>query len=83
MEGLHRSWGERIRERRKALQLTQEKLADLTGLSQPTISVIESGDKPPTDQQKWVIAGALRERMDVLFPYPGIVPPFPHAPEAA
>lgn len=83
MEGLHREWGERIREHRRAADLTQEKLAELTGLSQPTISQIESGDKPPSDEQKWLIAGVFRVKVAELFPYPDEVPPFPRRKKVA
>jgi len=36
--------GTKLREARKAAGLTQEALADMAGVSQPTISQLESGD---------------------------------------
>ncbi|KAB1194222.1 MULTISPECIES: CBS domain-containing protein [Haloferax] len=36
-----------LRERRKALELTQSKLADMAGVSQPLIARIEGGDVDP------------------------------------
>lgn len=81
MEGLHKGWGIKVRKRREALDLTQERLAQLTGLRQATISRIELGVQVPSDRLKWVIAGALGCSLDELFPWPAQVPPTP-TPEA-
>ena len=40
--------GEKIRETRKALNLSQDKLAKLLDVSKVTICWYESGDRPPT-----------------------------------
>lgn len=77
MDGLYSGWGEKLRERREALKLTQEQLAEATGLRQSTISRIEKGEQCPSDRAKWLLAGALRVRVEDVFPYPGIVPPIP------
>jgi transcriptional regulator with XRE-family HTH domain len=82
MNGLHEAWGERIRERRSALKLTQYDLAELAGCAQSMLSKIEAGVVCPSDELKWKIAGALRMRVDRLFAYPSIVPPVPSQPAA-
>ncbi len=40
--------GQKIRERRKALAISQRELADYTGLSVVTLSLIESGKANPS-----------------------------------
>jgi transcriptional regulator with XRE-family HTH domain len=77
MEDLHRSWGHRIKKRRLEMGFTQQSFADIVGVTQATVSRWEQGSKTPSDSQKWRIAGALRQTMEELFPYPGIMPPFP------
>lgn len=79
MEELHRSWGRRVEGRRKELGFSQDALADLCGIGQATISRIERGKQCPSDDLKWLIAGALKSTMEQLFPYPAVVPPFPEA----
>jgi transcriptional regulator with XRE-family HTH domain len=84
MEGLHESWGKRLRQRREALYeetnhnplYTQAGLADACGIRQSTLSRIEAG-QCPSDSLKWKLAGALGMTVEDLFPYPAIRPPFP------
>src|ERR1019366_7293308 len=55
----------KVSELRKGLQLTQVELAKRAGLSQGTISRIESGEDPPTDLRLWIkIAKALEEPIE-------------------
>jgi predicted ATPase/transcriptional regulator with XRE-family HTH domain/Tfp pilus assembly protein PilF len=49
-----------LKERRKALDFTQEDLADLTGCSIWTIRKIEMGDRKPSRQVAELLADALR-----------------------
>ena len=85
---IYTDWGERIRERRKQLNLTQKGLVAYIGhgMDQSTLSKIENGKVGPhgiTDGMKWRIAGALGTTVDRLFPNPNIRPPFPGEAEAA
>lgn len=51
--------GERIRDRRKSLELTQDQLADLAGCSQRFVRGLEAG-KPGVRLDKFLdVAGAL------------------------
>src|SRR5438105_12794978 len=56
-EGL--SFGHWLKQRRKALDLTQERLADRVGCSLPTIEKIESGERRPSRQIAELLAGCL------------------------
>jgi transcriptional regulator with XRE-family HTH domain len=76
MKELHESWGRKVRQRREALGLTQDQVAEMTRLDQSTISRIERG-KCPSDEQKMLLAAALRATPDLLFPYPPVVPLLP------
>jgi transcriptional regulator with XRE-family HTH domain len=59
--------GERVRQRRSALGLTQEQLSAATGLKQFHISRIESGDIKDVKGETLVrLARALRVRTDFL-----------------
>lgn len=69
-------WGRRVRSRRKGL-LTQEQLAERSGVSQSAISKLEKGELNITDDLKWRIAGALGTTVDTLFPNPAVRPPAP------
>lgn len=73
----HQSWADKVRARRKSLGWSQAKLAKEARVDQALISRIESGATVPGDDTKWKLAGALGERMDALFSYPNVVPPFP------
>lgn len=74
---MYRAWGSKVAKKRHALGLNQEELALATGLSQATISRVESGVQAPSDPVKWLIAGALRSTLDDLFPWPAVCPPLP------
>lgn len=63
------SWGERVAERRKALDWSQAQLADLSQLSQSAISRIETGEAPVQDCHKVAIARVLGCPIEALFPY--------------
>jgi DNA-binding XRE family transcriptional regulator len=55
-----------IIERRKALDLTQGDLAELTGISQPEISRIESGKVNPTIGTLGRLADGLKARVGLI-----------------
>jgi transcriptional regulator with XRE-family HTH domain len=70
-------WSRRVRERRKLLGLTQERLEELSGVAQSTISKVESGDPSVriSDDLKWRLAGGLCCTVADLFPWPSVRPP--------
>lgn len=72
-------WGRRIRTRRGPI--SQQRLAELAGVDQGTISRIEKGTMKVSDDLKWRIAGALGCPVDALFPWPAVRPPVPVAGE--
>jgi len=63
-----RTWGTNIRQVRKALGFTQERLADLVGVKHPTVCRWEKGQIEPRRQHKAAIAKALHVDMNLLFP---------------
>ena len=77
MEMVGALWGERITTRRKELGLTQQRLGELCGIGQASISKVERGRLRPSDDLKWKLAAALQLSLDQLFAYPAIVPPSP------
>ncbi len=52
--------GERIRLAREAADLTQDRLADMAGLTRVSISNIETGVHSPTGDRLMMIADAVR-----------------------
>lgn len=72
-------WGERVRERRERLGLSQEAVAELAGIRQGTWSKIEAGRHEPRIAQKFAIAAALGTTPAKLFPYPAVRPELPAA----
>lgn len=72
-------WARRVHARRDAVGLTQSKLAEIVGVTQPTISSLERGRYVPSDDLKWRLAGALGCLITELFPFPAHRPPFPVA----
>jgi transcriptional regulator with XRE-family HTH domain len=59
--------GERLRERRKAIRLTQKELEERSGIPQNTISRIELGQNPDTSTRTLTkLALALNVRPDYL-----------------
>lgn len=77
MQDLRYAWGEEVAKARVAAGLTQKALAQLCDVHPSTILRVETGGLNPNDELKWKIAGALGERMDVLWAWPRIVPPKP------
>ena len=60
--------GNRIKERREKLGMTQEDLAQASGISRATISALESGvEKNTTTKTLLAIADALKTTVDRLF----------------
>lgn len=76
-EAIHAGWGVKVKSRRDLLGLSQEQLAQMTGLRQATISRVEKGVRPPSDRLKVLIAGALGCTLDELFAWPPLRPPVP------
>lgn len=71
---------DRVRERRQELGLTQEELAEKSGVGQSSINRIESGDTPnPRLHTIQAIADALRVSMAWLQGLDGADPPAPDA----
>ena len=70
--------GERIRERRKALGLNQDELAELASLNRVTVAKYESGKVEPGAQALSRIADALEMTVDqILGREPPAEPPEP------
>jgi transcriptional regulator with XRE-family HTH domain len=63
-------WGARVSSRRQQLGLTQEQVAQISGLSQQTISNIEAGRHLARDDVKIALAKALGTTPGELFPWP-------------
>jgi len=82
MTEVHSSWGKRVKARRLAMRMTQQELADYCGLRQSTVSRVEAG-RCPRDAVKWLLAGALGQTVEELFPFPAVRPPFPGSVEKA
>lgn len=59
-EGAVAEFGRRVRERRIALRLTQQNVADAIGVARAHISVMESGGRPPSFGSLLALARALR-----------------------
>ncbi len=57
----------RLEKRRLELNLTQEQVARLIGVSRPFYSMIENGRKIPSLQTAKKIAKVLRSGVDALF----------------
>lgn len=72
LQEVRKDWGGLVRDRRLALNLTQVQLAAATGIDQGTISRIEQGKAPFTDEQKLALAMALQTSIAALFPYPAV-----------
>lgn len=56
-----------IKDIRRQKYYSQQKLADLAGISRPTISLIENGEIVPSTQTSLKIADALGVTLDTLF----------------
>jgi predicted nucleotidyltransferase len=59
-------YGERLRIRRAAAELTQRELADASGVKQPLIAAIESGARQPTEVTRRALDSALEVRPSQL-----------------
>lgn len=64
----HAEWGRNIRSLRKALNLTQDDLAETLKVTQQSVSYWEKGVAAPRDDQKLAIAKALNSDVAYLFP---------------
>ena len=64
---IHAAFCRNVRTRRTELGMTQQDLAQVTGLYQPDISDFELGRKEPTLKTISLIAKALRIRPEALF----------------
>lgn len=81
-ELLLKQWGKRIAQNRRLRNaegeirrkfetpMSQEDLAELIGVRQPTVSRWEMGRNEPSVKHKRLIAEALGVSMDALFSYP-------------
>lgn len=67
MSDIHKQLGNKIRKYRKIKKLTQSQLAELTGLSDNFIGVIERGEGGPTIKTLKKIADALQIKIEELF----------------
>ncbi len=79
MQDLLAAWGEAIEEALAAMSPPRSHrwLARQVDVHSTTIDRIVKGELNPNDELKWKIAGALSQRMDVLWGWPKIVPPMP------
>lgn len=66
------AWGARVKERRLRFGLTQDRLAELAGVTQQTVSNIEAGAHLPRDDVKINLARALGTTPGELFPWPSM-----------
>lgn len=62
---LNETIGTAIRRRRRALGLTQARLGELAGLTQPAVSLLESGARMPPLPALERVVGALGLRLGV------------------
>lgn len=70
MISVKKRWGSAIREQRRALGWTQQKLAAKVGVDQSLISYWEHGYKAPTIEKQLAVAQALGVAPRVLFQFP-------------
>lgn len=62
--------GANVERRRENLGLHRRELADLCGVTEPTVIRVENGQLNPRDELRLAIAGALRCEVDDLWRYP-------------
>lgn len=67
---LGRIWGERLRDRRTTLGLTQVQVAGLADITQSAVGHFEAGNHIPLDRTKVALAKALGTTPGELFPWP-------------
>ncbi|WP_262387112.1 helix-turn-helix transcriptional regulator [Streptomyces sp. TRM49041] len=63
--------GSRVRAVRRGKDLLQQELGEMVGVSAPTVARWESGQDFPKGEKLPLIAAALGESLDVLFPHDG------------
>jgi transcriptional regulator with XRE-family HTH domain len=66
---IQKKLGQRIRERRLELKMTQAKLADTTGLDRTYISGLESGRRNPALKNLGKLSKALKISIDQLMKF--------------
>jgi len=69
MNDIKKLLGQRIKEIRKARNLTQEKLAEIVGIGTPNISYIENGRFAPSIETLQKIATALKVQPYELYKF--------------
>lgn len=69
MENLQEKFGARVRELRRAKKMTQENLAEITGMDIPNLSNIERGKKFVSSNTLSKLACALEVREKDLFDF--------------
>lgn len=67
---LAESWARRLVERRHQLQLSQQQVAELAGITQAGVSLVESGRAVPQVPTILALAKALGTTPGELFPWP-------------
>ena len=68
MENEVRKMGNKIRQRREEIRMTQEELAERSGVSRATISALENGtDRNTTSKTLIAIATAMGSTVDAIF----------------
>lgn len=68
MRDIQKTFGQTIRDRRQRLRISQEDLAELSGLDRTYIGGIERGERNPSLKNIARIAAALRVDVAELFP---------------
>lgn len=63
-------WGRNVLNMRGDRGLSQRQLADLAGITRPTLSRIESGDLAAGDAVRFALAYTLGTTVERLFPWP-------------
>lgn len=68
---LRKKWGQEVRRHRLARELTQEKLAELIGIDQSTVSRVETGDFRTVEPELMLrFAVVLEVEPELLFGWP-------------
>ena len=67
MRDIRKEFGNRIREQRRVLGISQERLAELAGLDRTYVGGIERGERNPSLKNIAKLAAALRVPIKVLF----------------
>lgn len=75
VQDLIEGWAAEVDRLMKEQGMNNAELASRCDVHESTISRIRRGLANPNDELKWKIAGALGERMDVVWAWPRVVPP--------